>query len=610
MNDRENDPKSMQGQENVPEFSESTFDQESEHLIVVDEDMGRYGGRIEPTNCGTDYNISCGKTNNAYCWLTVLAFLVAVGSICWQSYRMQVMITDVSALKSSNMQLNEKLSKSDTERDSMIRSIYAKVKKQRDDLDHYTKNITTNNDLEQWVVDTRDQLEHQMDSMRTDMKTFLKQEEEELEDRVDARIQSISDTVSATEARVKDAERAVDRKIINIKQALNQTSEQIGDAVLQAKSQIHMEVKTVRENVDQYVSVTNNQFRAENDFVKYQLAGTFTLIACLISFWHITSHLRNLHKPYVQRRIAAILWMVPIYSVTSWLSLVFPYLEPTLSVVRNLYEAYVIYTFIGFLVAILEDGKGLQGLVEKMTKRVEEERESIQLALQTGERPPSPRLSPPFSCCHTEDASSVAVAWLYQCKMMALQFVLLKPVLVVLPIALGCIPGVDMNVPTITHHRVNWDSPALYINMLQCVAVSVAFYGLLLFYHGSDKELEWCNPWPKFLCIKAVVFMTFWQEIGLQAMSALKVVDEHSAGQFQNLFVCLEMLLASAAHFYIFPHEEWADGYRKEKERSLGVRDTLALKVDPSTLSHNTQQSESFPSRRINVKFLIQELGP
>ena len=82
----------------VPEFSESTFDQESEHLIVVDEDMGRYGGRIEPTNCGTDYNISCGKTNNAYCWLTVLAFLVAVGSICWQSYRMQVMITDVSAI--------------------------------------------------------------------------------------------------------------------------------------------------------------------------------------------------------------------------------------------------------------------------------------------------------------------------------------------------------------------------------------------------------------------------------------------------------------------------------------------------------------------------------
>lgn len=52
----------------------------------------------------------------------------------------------------------------------------------------------------------------------------------------------------------------------------------------------------------------------------YQLAGTFTLIGCLISMWHMTSHLRNFKQPFVQRKVLAILWMCPIYSITSWLS--------------------------------------------------------------------------------------------------------------------------------------------------------------------------------------------------------------------------------------------------------------------------------------------------
>ena len=39
------------------------------------------------------------------------------------------------------------------------------------------------------------------------------------------------------------------------------------------------------------------------------------LLACLITFWHMLSHVkRSANKPSVKRRILAILWMVPIYS--------------------------------------------------------------------------------------------------------------------------------------------------------------------------------------------------------------------------------------------------------------------------------------------------------
>lgn len=54
--------------------------------------------------------------------------------------------------------------------------------------------------------------------------------------------------------------------------------------------------------------------------------------------------------------------MVPIYSITSWLSLVWPNLESYLAALRDIYEAYAVYTFIGLLIAVLEDGRGLNGM--------------------------------------------------------------------------------------------------------------------------------------------------------------------------------------------------------------------------------------------------------
>ena len=95
---------------------------------------------------------------------------------------------------------------------------------------------------------------------------------------------------------------------------------------------------------------------------RYQLAGTFTLLSTLIALWHVTAHARHLWNPDVQRRVLAILWMVPVYGVTSWLSLVFPLFRSPLGTLRDCYEAYVVYTFFAFLCEVIRlevtpDGK-------------------------------------------------------------------------------------------------------------------------------------------------------------------------------------------------------------------------------------------------------------
>lgn len=59
--------------------------------------------------------------------------------------------------------------------------------------------------------------------------------------------------------------------------------------------------------------------------------------------------------------------------VTSWLSLVFPKWEMFFGFVRDAYEAYVVYTFIGLLIAVLEDGKGHEYLIDLLADHVAEE---------------------------------------------------------------------------------------------------------------------------------------------------------------------------------------------------------------------------------------------
>merc|ERR1712008_495658 len=129
----------------------------------------------------------------------------------------------------------------------------------------------------------------------------------------------------------------------------------------------------------------------------------------------------------------------------------------------------------------------------------------------------------------------------------------------------------------------DYRSPQFYLTIIDNVSVFTAFAGLLKIYHAVQGDLQWLRPLPKFLCIKGVVFMTFWQGlvIGILARTTGEKTDEEIANggneednwaaRAQSFLICLEMLLFSVAHFYVFPVEEWDPNYKPvEKDGKFG----------------------------------------
>jgi len=113
----------------------------------------------------------------------------------------------------------------------------------------------------------------------------------------------------------------------------------------------------------------------------------------------------------------------------------------------------------------------------------------------------------------------------------------------------------------------------IYCAIINNFAQIWAMYCLIMFYHACAAELKPLRPLPKFLCIKMVVFLSFWQGIimgglgyggYLNANVAAWVgyahnaagVEELGAG-LQDFLICIEMFLASIGHFYAFSHEDF-----------------------------------------------------
>ncbi|XP_062846448.1 transmembrane protein 184A [Trichomycterus rosablanca] len=279
------------------------------------------------------------------------------------------------------------------------------------------------------------------------------------------------------------------------------------------------------------------------------LSGIFVWSALLITCHQIYSHLRSYTVPNEQRYIIRILFIVPIYAFDSWLSLLFisndqyyVYFDS----VRDCYEAFVIYNFLSLSFEYLGG-------------------ESAIMAEIRGKPIPSSCLY--GTCCLS--GMSYSIGFLRFCKQATLQFCVVKPIMAIITIflqAFGKYHDGDFNV----------NGGYLYITIIYNVSVSLALYALFLFYSATSDLLRPYEPVLKFLTIKAVIFLSFWQGMILAILERCGVIPEalvidgHEVGAgtvaagWQNFITCIEMFFAAIALRYAYSY----DVYQEKKSHA------------------------------------------
>jgi hypothetical protein len=228
------------------------------------------------------------------------------------------------------------------------------------------------------------------------------------------------------------------------------------------------------QNTSQHME---HEVEKQRDFTVLHMAGSFTLLTCLLSLFHMTAHLRKMNQPIVQRKIVAILWMSPIYGVTSFLCLVLPSSAGGyLMIIKDFYESYVIYQFLSFLIAVL--GRG--------------DREAVIRTLRGGHLDkPYKWLRCLFHPPPEESEDALARAVLMECQLLGMQFVFLNSVIAVMDFVLEILSQGDVDDEKEEGRFAFFFSPKFFLLMVRNVSVFLAFSGLLKFYHAVRDELAW-----------------------------------------------------------------------------------------------------------------------
>ncbi|TDL20506.1 DUF300-domain-containing protein [Rickenella mellea] len=270
--------------------------------------------------------------------------------------------------------------------------------------------------------------------------------------------------------------------------------------------------------------------------------------------------LKNYRKPLLQRMVVRIMLMVPIYAISSLIALFSLEAAFVIDAIRDIYEAFVIYCFFNLLLGYLGGERSL-------------------LILLHG-REPKPSVFP-FSLINREIDVSDPYTFLFL-KRGILQYVQVKPVLALATLILKAVGKYNEGTLRAT-------SGYLYVSIVYNISICLSLYCLAMFWLCVNEDLQPFRPMPKFLCVKGILFFSFWQSILvsiLVAAGAIKQLGpytdhEHISLGLTDTLICFEMPFFAVAHMYAFSHTDYIDRglmYAARMPMYYAMRDAFGLK--------------------------------
>lgn len=292
------------------------------------------------------------------------------------------------------------------------------------------------------------------------------------------------------------------------------------------------------------------------------LAGATTALATTLSLSLIFRHLIHYQQPQYQIHVVRLCWIVPLYSFEALLSLLFPPWEMVLATLRDSYEAYVLYTFMALCIAYV-------GGEEKLLEVLENKK----------------RIKQPWPL-HWMKPLTLDRVFLRRVKQGVLQFVFVKPAMATVALILD-------HYKVYHENEINFKYGFVYISFITYWAVTISLYCLFLFYLAIRDALEAWNPWPKFLCIKSVVFFSYWQTVTFVILVKLNIIEMAKAIRYQNTIICVEMFLAAIAFEFAFPPADYREDIDHKPPLLKSIKEVVSVHKQVLRDARNTFLQDS-----------------
>ncbi|KAH8735605.1 organic solute transporter Ostalpha-domain-containing protein [Ilyonectria robusta] len=268
------------------------------------------------------------------------------------------------------------------------------------------------------------------------------------------------------------------------------------------------------------------------------VSGVASLIATLMSIVSIFLQAKNYRKPLLQRYVVRILLMVPIYSIASWTSMISLKAAAFLDPIRDIYEAFTIYTFFQLLINYIG---GERALIVMMHGRA-----------------PVQHLWPMDHVLAKVDISDPYT--FLSIKRGILQYAWLKPILALAAVIMKA-------TGTYQEGYIGLTSGYLWSGIIYNLSVTLSLYSLGLFWVCMHRDLQPFRPVPKFLCVKLIIFASYWQGFFLSILVWIGAIPDNVQGYtpdnlaaaIQDALICIEMPMFAVAHWYAFSWHDFAD---------------------------------------------------
>ncbi|KAM0754398.1 DUF300-domain-containing protein [Meredithblackwellia eburnea MCA 4105] len=314
--------------------------------------------------------------------------------------------------------------------------------------------------------------------------------------------------------------------------------------------------------------------------VGWLIAGATAAVSTVITLVQFFLHARNYYVPKEQRQILRIILMPPVYAVISFFSYRYFRSYTYYQLVVVVYESLVPPAFLMLLLQFIGDSN-------------EEQRRVL---LEKDKR----KIPFPFCCIKFRPSKPY---FLHALKWSVLQYSLLRPL-----ISLAGVITNAFDVLCPTQYSVYFAE--VYLDSVDFVSISVALYGLIVFYALVKERLAGKAPLLKFLSIKGIVMITFYQGFVFGVLQDYNVIKgtqywtaTNVADGLQALCTCCEMVIFSLVFLKAFSHRPYAAA------RPVGEKSTSVFWAFIDSINYSDFLIEGWKGVVFAVRFMLGRPG-